>query len=135
LAWIDWADEAFADLKDGDPVAVADLEALADELDHLNGLGCAMLGGAWAHLTAGGLDEPDPDVVVGYFRVEAFLLALDYLGVLVDYMDLPEVQWLEAEGLQLRDDLYFPDDSAGEYLTAIRGAFRDAAWEIEYLSP
>ncbi len=52
---------------------------------------------------------------------------------MIKYLELPDVNWLEAEGLQVLDDQYIPDDSAGEYLGVVLGALSDAVWQIEYL--
>ena len=111
-------------------IAVANLEALVDQMDYLNALGCALLGSAVATIVAADGDET-VSMIFSYARAQAFLLFLDYVGVMVNYMELDEVAWLTAEGLELRNDEILPDDSAGEYLEFMLRAMFDAARMVE----
>jgi len=131
-AWIAWIEDALTLLPDADPIAVANLEALVEELDYLNALGCALLGSSVATIAANEGNET-VDMLFAYSRAQAFLLYLDYVGVMVNYMELGEVDWLTADGLVLRNDEILPDDSAGEYLSFMRNAMRDALQMVEDL--
>lgn len=112
----------------GDPQAVADMRAVAGQLDAMSDIGCMLLAHSWTDADEE-LDRTGnmgPGVIAAEERAQALLLMIDYLRVMVAYLQLPEVDWLEAPGVDLNDH-FGPDGSAQEYLN-VAGSAVEGAW-------
>lgn len=129
--------EAARSVATGDPQALADLRAIDSQLDDWNALGCALLGHAWTTtenwIQSGGDSGGTLELYVAEAKAESLLLLFDYLEVMVSYLERPEVDWLEADGVVL-EDTWVPDDSAGEYLSVIGRAAEGASWMMLFFT-
>ena len=110
----------------GDPQALTDMRAIGDQLEEMRALGCALLGHHWQLMedfiqSGSGDTNTALALAASEQKAQSLLLFLDYLQVIVRYLEGPDVDWLEAEGVVLEDTL-LPDDSAGEYLNVISKA-------------
>ncbi len=137
--WAPLALEAALLVTEGDPQGVADMQAVSGQLDEMNALGCALLG----HVSTvaddfegsgGGGHDRAVEVAAEEGRAQSLLLFLDYLEVMIHYLELPEVDWLQAEGVSLEDTM-FTDDSAAEYLGVIARAAQDAVAMMGFFAP
>ncbi|MBS1196197.1 MAG: hypothetical protein H6R33_917, partial [Actinobacteria bacterium] len=135
--WAPLALEAALLVTQGDPQAIADLQAVSGQLEDVNAVGCALLGHFWTAtedlLNSGGGQTATLLSYASEEKAQSLLLFLDYLEVMIHYLELPEVDWLDAPGVSL-DDTMFTDDSAAEYLSVMVLAAQDALAMMGFFS-
>jgi hypothetical protein len=117
--WIDAAATVVDASAPTGPQAMANLEALYQDLDATKRLACAVLGTAWtASDEAISNDAPAADRfdrIIEEVTVQETLLAIEYVNVLGTYLDQPRIDWLRADGLDL-DTGYLSGDTTGTVL-------------------
>lgn len=133
----DWTTAALevADLvSTGDPQAVADMKVVAEQLRQVADIGCMLTAHAWTESDeeydrTGDIGE---EFIAEEERGQSLLLIVDYLKVMVAYLQRPEIDWLQAPGVVLNDTLG-PDGSAQEYLNVIGSAAEGARMWMELM--
>lgn len=107
--WIEAVTESLQTVPQADLQVLADLKALAEDLDRAVLVACARLGTYFAQAEDAIEADEGFDVILGIFADEIstqyLLLFLEYVQVLVDYLARPDVDWLQADGVDLETGL------------------------------
>ena len=129
--------EAAGGVATGDPQALADLRVIGSHSASgmPSGTPCSATPGRRRRTGSSREGTPGPPSSSSWrkTKAESLLLLFDYLEVIVSYLDRPDVDWLEADGVVL-EDTWVPDGSAGEYLSVIGEAAEGATWMMLFFT-
>jgi hypothetical protein len=109
--WIDAATDIASRLRRGDAQAAADLQGLVETIDDARALGCVALGTAWVEadaVLASGSWEFAP--FANEVAAQNFLNSTEYVEILADFLDQPDVDWLLGDDIVLTVDAWPVDD-------------------------
>jgi hypothetical protein len=114
--WVGAVNAALPGLFEGDLQSAADFKALYGEVDNVGAVACALVSTGYNN-TEDAFNARQPDSVI----IEAFAeeiaaqnlrLYVDYVSVLANHLDRPEVDWLESPNVDLALDLEVGDTDA-----------------------